>query len=210
MTDINIDGIVTWLKNWFQEKLVSGTNLKTINNQSLLGAGNINISGGGSITVDDALDTTSENPVQNKVITNAMNGKSNTGHTHTLSNISDLTVEEKTITVTSATTGSNYFSDGTREIKAVKYGKIVQVTINFYGVNAKASGTSVDTTIGTLPTGWTPKSEVGRVKTVGSTNANLNYSQAGITTNGNIFIRVGYSTALTNVTFRAGITFITE
>ena len=29
---------------------------------------------GGSITVDDALSTTSENPVQNKVITNALNG----------------------------------------------------------------------------------------------------------------------------------------
>ena len=32
-------------------------------------------SGGGSITVDDQLSTTSENPVQNKVITNALNDK---------------------------------------------------------------------------------------------------------------------------------------
>ena len=31
-----------------QDKLVSGTNIKTINNQSLLGAGNINIGGGTS------------------------------------------------------------------------------------------------------------------------------------------------------------------
>lgn len=31
--------------------------------------------GGGTVTVDDALSTTSENPVQNKVITNALNGK---------------------------------------------------------------------------------------------------------------------------------------
>ncbi len=59
------------LKEIFQVKLVSGTNIKTINNNSLLGSGNINISGGGSsVTVDDALSTTSENPVQNKVITN--------------------------------------------------------------------------------------------------------------------------------------------
>ena len=29
------------LKNYFQEKLVSGTNIKTVNNQSLLGSGNI-------------------------------------------------------------------------------------------------------------------------------------------------------------------------
>ena len=33
-----------------QEKLVSGTNIKTINNQSLLGSGNINIQGGGGNT----------------------------------------------------------------------------------------------------------------------------------------------------------------
>ena len=60
----------------FQAKLISGTNIKTINNQSLLGSGNIDISGGGgTITVDTELSTTSENPVQNKIITNAMVGK---------------------------------------------------------------------------------------------------------------------------------------
>ena len=36
------------LKAYFQPKLVSGTNIKTINNQSLLGSGNIAISGGAS------------------------------------------------------------------------------------------------------------------------------------------------------------------
>ncbi len=51
MTDINIDGIVTWLGNWFQDKLISGTNIKTINNETLLGSGNISVSGG--ITIDD-------------------------------------------------------------------------------------------------------------------------------------------------------------
>lgn len=34
------------LKGYFQQKLVSGTNIKTVNNQSLLGSGNISISGG--------------------------------------------------------------------------------------------------------------------------------------------------------------------
>lgn len=71
MTDINIDGIVTWLSNWFQETLVSGSNLKTINNQSLLGSGNISI--GGSGTVDTSLSITSENPVQNKAIAQKFN-----------------------------------------------------------------------------------------------------------------------------------------
>ena len=57
-----------------QEVLVSGTNVKTINNESILGSGNITISGGGegSVTVDTALSTTSTNPVQNAVITAAI------------------------------------------------------------------------------------------------------------------------------------------
>ena len=44
-----------------QEVLVSGTNLKTINGNSLLGSGNIVISSGGQITVDQIYDATSAN-----------------------------------------------------------------------------------------------------------------------------------------------------
>lgn len=44
-----------------QEELVSGTNIKTINNTSLLGSGNIEIQGGGSITIDQTYDPTSAN-----------------------------------------------------------------------------------------------------------------------------------------------------
>lgn len=51
-----------------QATLVSGVNIKTINNQSILGGGNIDIHGGGGQNVDDALSLTSENPVQNKAI----------------------------------------------------------------------------------------------------------------------------------------------
>lgn len=61
-----------------QSLLGSGSFIfKTINGESLLGSGNIQIQGGGgsSITVDSALSTTSENPVQNKVITNSLNNK---------------------------------------------------------------------------------------------------------------------------------------
>lgn len=56
-----------------QATLVSGTNIKTVNNESLLGEGNITIEGGGgSVTVDNALSTTSENPVANSAITNVL------------------------------------------------------------------------------------------------------------------------------------------
>lgn len=71
-----------------QDTLVSGTNIKTINGQSLLGEGNIEIQGGG--TVDSSLSTTSENPVQNKVITNAINGKQDAGDYALKSEIPDV------------------------------------------------------------------------------------------------------------------------
>lgn len=51
-----------------QDTLVSGTSIKTINGESILGAGNIAIQGGSEITVDTEMSDTSENPVQNKVI----------------------------------------------------------------------------------------------------------------------------------------------
>lgn len=59
-----------------QATLVSGTNIKTINNESILGSGNIEIQGGGgSIDVDTELSSTSENPVANSAITTAINSK---------------------------------------------------------------------------------------------------------------------------------------
>jgi len=49
-----------------QETLVSGTNIKTINNQSILGSGDIHIEAQG--VIDTQMSSTSENAVQNKVI----------------------------------------------------------------------------------------------------------------------------------------------
>ena len=62
----------------YQPTLVSGTNLKTINNTSLLGSGNISITAGSNVTVDSALSSTSENPVQNKIINTALGNKQDT------------------------------------------------------------------------------------------------------------------------------------
>ena len=56
-----------------QDTLVSGQNIKTINGQSVIGEGNIDITEGG--TIDSELSTVRENAVQNKVITNALNEK---------------------------------------------------------------------------------------------------------------------------------------
>ena len=46
---------------------------KTINGESIIGSGNIEITAGGSISVDAELSADSTNPVQNKVITNRIN-----------------------------------------------------------------------------------------------------------------------------------------
>lgn len=61
-----------------QDTLTSGTTIKTINGETLLGSGNISISTGGSITIDDALSATSTNPVQNKVVNSALSEKQDT------------------------------------------------------------------------------------------------------------------------------------
>lgn len=99
-----------------QATLVSGTNIKTINNTSLLGSGNISIQGGGSVTVDSALSTTSENPVQNKVITGALNGKADSSSLSTVAtsgSYNDLSnkpsIPSKTSDLTNDGDGSNVF-----------------------------------------------------------------------------------------------------
>ena len=85
-----------------QDKLVSGTNIKTVNNQSILGSGNISIEST-SITVDSALSATSENPVQNKVVTKALQTKANASDIPT--KVSQLENDSKFATQTAVATG---------------------------------------------------------------------------------------------------------
>ena len=66
-------------------------------------------SGATKITVDSTLSSTSTNPVQNKVINSALEGKSKTNHTHTKSQITDFPSSLKNpnaITFTGAVTGT--------------------------------------------------------------------------------------------------------
>lgn len=75
LTDYYLDGEVDELLSDKQDILVSGTNIKTINGESVLGSGNIELQT--EITVDSALSTSSTNPVQNKVIAAKVNEISN-------------------------------------------------------------------------------------------------------------------------------------
>ena len=56
-----------------QPTLVSGTNLKTINNESLLGEGNIDIQGGSSVNVVQATGTSTSDVMSQNAVTKAFN-----------------------------------------------------------------------------------------------------------------------------------------
>lgn len=58
-----------------QNVLVSGSNIKTINGSSILGHGNLVVKP--KIDIDDEISLESENPVQNKVIAEALDTKQN-------------------------------------------------------------------------------------------------------------------------------------
>ena len=60
-----------------QANLVSGTNIKTINNESLLGSGNISISGGTATDVQINGTSITSNNVANIVTNTAYNASSN-------------------------------------------------------------------------------------------------------------------------------------
>lgn len=120
-----------------QDTLVSGTNIKTVNGQSLLGNGNIDITSGGTITVDSALSTTSENPVQNKVITNALNGKQDAGDYALKSELPDVstlaTKEELAGKQDALTAGAGIkIADNTiRTVNNVQQAKIIPQATGF-------------------------------------------------------------------------------
>ena len=54
-TKTEVDNAITAATSTKQDTLVSAVNIKTINNTSLLGSGNIDIQGGGGMTEDDEL-----------------------------------------------------------------------------------------------------------------------------------------------------------
>lgn len=56
--------------------------------------------GATKVTVDTSLSGSSTNPVQNKVVNNALNGKANSSHNHSISNITNLqsTLDNKSAT----------------------------------------------------------------------------------------------------------------
>ena len=113
----NADDIL-YLQNNKQDTLVSGTNIKTVNNLTLLGSGNIEIEGT-QITIDSQLSTTSTNPVQNKVITNEMQ------------NVREIAEGKTTsFSVNTQTSGNSAFQSDDDTITATSFVDVEGNTIN--------------------------------------------------------------------------------
>ena len=174
--DVNLatEGLATKSEvNSKQDTLVSGTNIKTINGNSLLGSGNIEIQGGSTIAVDNSLSTTSTNPVQNKVITEALNGKASQSDIPTkvseLTNDSDFQTASQ---VAAAISGINVPT------------KVSQLTND----SDFQTGTQVSNSIATATSGLATKSELDGKQDKGdyATTAQLNGKQDTLVSGTNI------------------------
>ena len=174
--DVNLatEGLATKSEvNSKQDTLVSGTNIKTINGNSLLGSGNIEIQGGSTIAVDDSLSTTSTNPVQNKVITEALNGKASQSDIPT--KVSELTNDSDFQTASQVATAISGINVPT---------KVSQLTND----SDFQTGTQVSNSIATATSGLATKAELDGKQDKGdyATTAQLNGKQDTLVSGTNI------------------------
>lgn len=131
------------------KEAISNQKFKTINGQEITGEGNIEIQGGGSITVDDVLSETSVNPVQNKVITEKINAM----------NELLAQLDEKVFPTTLSVSGGGTYDEGTSQTvmvswKLMKNGQTLtpdSVTVNGETVDP-ATGYKVFTDVTTTTT----------------------------------------------------------
>ena len=103
--------------------------------------------GANRTVVDSSLSSSSENPVQNKVVNSALNGKSNTGHEHTSDEIHyayDQNVSVTTILENKAakyhthdyipsTVSQTVFGSGNSKVTATRQGNVVTLRLYFAG-----------------------------------------------------------------------------
>lgn len=130
-------------------KAISNQKFKTINGQEITGEGNIEIQGGGSVTVDEILSETSVNPVQNKVITEKINAM----------NELLAQLDEKVFPTTLSVSGGGTYDEGTSQTvmvswKLMKNGQTLtpdSVTVNGETVDP-ATGYKVFTDVTTTTT----------------------------------------------------------
>lgn len=86
-----------------QDTLISGTNLKTINNTSLLGGGNIDVSGGGGTSTDVQINGTS---ITSNNVANILTNTAYDSSTNKIATMSDVPDVSNCLTNTATGTGS--------------------------------------------------------------------------------------------------------
>lgn len=77
-TKTEVDNAITAATSTKQDTLVSGTNIKTINNESILGSGNIDIQGGGGVNVVQTTGTSTTDVMSQDAVTSAIPTVTNT------------------------------------------------------------------------------------------------------------------------------------
>lgn len=139
-----------------QDTLVSGTNIKTINNTSLLGSGNINISGGGGTPTDVQINGTS---ITSNNVANILTESAYDSTTNKIATVSDLpTVNDGTLTIQKNGTTIDTFTANSSS------NKTINVTVptatsdltndsNFAVTNADNNFSTAQTINGTLTSG---------------------------------------------------------
>lgn len=116
---------------------ISNQQFKTVNGQVITGEGNIEIQGGSTVIVDDALNAESVNPVQNKVITEKIN---------TMSEL--LTqLDEKVFPTTLSVSGGGTYDEGTSQTIMVSW-KLQKNGQTLTPESVIVNGESVDPTTG--------------------------------------------------------------
>ena len=77
-TKTEVDNAITTATSTKQDTLVSGTNIKTINNESILGSGNIDIQGGGGgVDVVQTTGTSTTDVMSQDAVSTQLNNKAN-------------------------------------------------------------------------------------------------------------------------------------
>lgn len=116
---------------------ISNQQFKTVNGQVITGEGNIEIQGGSTVIVDDALNAESVNPVQNKVITEKIN---------TMSEL--LTqLDEKVFPTTLSVSGGGTYDEGTSQTVMISW-KLQKNGQTLTPESVTVNGESVDPTTG--------------------------------------------------------------
>lgn len=116
---------------------ISNQQFKTVNGQVITGEGNIEIQGGSTVIVDDALNAESVNPVQNKVITEKIN---------TMSELL-AQLDEKVFPTTLSVSGGGIYEEGTSQTVMVSW-KLQKNGQTFTPESVTVNGESVDPATG--------------------------------------------------------------